>query len=638
MKKLDQAIFGYSSGHRLLASSMQLSNSSIKVLEILSDLSGNDTSSEFNGYYTGCWLPDDNCYAISKTWYATEMPRPGCAWTHTLLLSMDQYSISLDVSLEEVFKRPNINLINWKDFYKNPVKFDNDTQQIDLKNIPRALWLMNVIVCEKESIAICYNNSNLFNHLFEILFSIMGVLFFRGFYFCTSSQSNRLIKEMPLNVQIMPLNVSKVVLRTLNTISAFDPKVCEVKETDIQNFDVLLKIRDFMLLFGEKYYSYKYFKDFADTYTIIHEDNNFELKKYITTMQKSFERQETIEILEILIRTLYENSDNDDMAINKICDILYSLITLDGELDWLSDSLNINIFDDILHELYIKMPKKIIFLITKSLLSELSNFGENMIKYLSFIIGSCDFAELINNNVTVSIVLLQQNWKLALNKDLWLHSLGLQCEMLKYISISFRNGTEIDDDFVVLLEIIYSYSNQDICEQLYSVFGDFAIKVYFSWNEKTNRVYETKWIAICKYAPRQSIVLLRSLPTSNPSLFKAILNIFDPWNSYVNSIPVEIWESLYVEYCKEKNDNLLNDCYAKFMLQIIINTNSRLSEKFAYFIFIRVHRLLESNDFDILFWNRISPFLPEIQWYNSWDKCKRLRKFAKKLGYQYIFS
>ena len=47
MLRIHQAIWGYSNGHRLLASSMPLSSQSIKILEPLSDLSGTEMFNKF---------------------------------------------------------------------------------------------------------------------------------------------------------------------------------------------------------------------------------------------------------------------------------------------------------------------------------------------------------------------------------------------------------------------------------------------------------------------------------------------------------------------------------------------------------------------------------------------------------------
>ena len=52
----------------------------------LSDLSGHSIVNHFDEYLTGYPLPEIGAYAFAKTWYAPEMSRPGCVWTHTLLI------------------------------------------------------------------------------------------------------------------------------------------------------------------------------------------------------------------------------------------------------------------------------------------------------------------------------------------------------------------------------------------------------------------------------------------------------------------------------------------------------------------------------------------------------------------------
>jgi hypothetical protein len=36
-------------------------------------------------------------------------------------------------------------------------------------------------------------------------------------------------------------------------------------------------------------------------------------------------------------------------------------------------------------------------------------------------------------------------------------------------------------------------------------------------------------------------------------------------------------------------------------------------------------------------WQELSKLLPEVAWYNMWDKCKRLRKSAKQKQYDILF-
>ncbi|MGH7434954.1 MAG: hypothetical protein ACRENE_04705 [Polyangiaceae bacterium] len=104
---LHQALHGYADGHRLLASSISLKSRDAKVVATLSDASGSTANVGDTGYLTGYPLPDAGLYALAKTWPAPEMPRPGCVWTHTLLLDFaDLAAIQNLAFLAQTFVRP----------------------------------------------------------------------------------------------------------------------------------------------------------------------------------------------------------------------------------------------------------------------------------------------------------------------------------------------------------------------------------------------------------------------------------------------------------------------------------------------------------------------------------------------------
>lgn len=87
--RVEQMLHGYSSGHRLLSSSCSLSKSGERHARTMSDLSGASFKPGFDGYLSGYPLEEDKLFAIAKTWFAKELPRPGCVWTHTLLIPFE---------------------------------------------------------------------------------------------------------------------------------------------------------------------------------------------------------------------------------------------------------------------------------------------------------------------------------------------------------------------------------------------------------------------------------------------------------------------------------------------------------------------------------------------------------------------
>ncbi|PDT32223.1 hypothetical protein CO671_29800 [Rhizobium sp. M10] len=105
--KLDQALHGYADGHRELALSAALKPRDQKTLLSLSDISGPGAKLDEIGYLTGYPLTESGFYALARTWPAPEMPRPGCVWTHTLLIDFaDLASLSQPEQLLELFHRP----------------------------------------------------------------------------------------------------------------------------------------------------------------------------------------------------------------------------------------------------------------------------------------------------------------------------------------------------------------------------------------------------------------------------------------------------------------------------------------------------------------------------------------------------
>jgi len=96
--KIDQCLFGYEDGHRLLASSVPLGES-LSLLTELSDLAPGTIFGESEGYWTGLPVASLGRYVLMRTWPAPEMSRPGCVWTHALLIEPALLGVLDDLSL-----------------------------------------------------------------------------------------------------------------------------------------------------------------------------------------------------------------------------------------------------------------------------------------------------------------------------------------------------------------------------------------------------------------------------------------------------------------------------------------------------------------------------------------------------------
>ena len=105
--EIHQALHGYADGHRRLAISTKLGPTDSKVLLTFSDISGPGAKPGPDGYITGFPLSGAGVFALSRTWLASDMPRPGCVWTHTLLVRFaDLAIIECLEELNDCFRYP----------------------------------------------------------------------------------------------------------------------------------------------------------------------------------------------------------------------------------------------------------------------------------------------------------------------------------------------------------------------------------------------------------------------------------------------------------------------------------------------------------------------------------------------------
>ena len=203
----DQCIHGYSDrkGHHKIASSCSLSYQSEQTMLRMSDRSGSICNG-FEEYITLYELASDHYYALSKTWEATEISRPGCVWTHTILFKKDWKNDILDLyTLVKYFKHP---------LKPKQIKVSSyeKSLSIPVQDVTKNNYLSSTDISKKKSILVCLNdknpqktilvmakNANIYE---KLIFEIWNSL--KDFTFCTGSLAIREIDKTPLKVQVVP--------------------------------------------------------------------------------------------------------------------------------------------------------------------------------------------------------------------------------------------------------------------------------------------------------------------------------------------------------------------------------------------------------------------------------------------------
>ena len=203
--QIHQTLHGYADGHRQLAASLSLKPGDVKAMLVLSDISGSGARIHEKGYLTGYPLFESKMYALARTWAAPEMPRPGCVWTHTLLIDFaDLATLNDPTTLLSLFCQPS--KMDIAD-YENPLSIfsEDSSAELSSSSLVFARKLLVGLYEKPHSRVIVTRPAD-----FDVDLVVMAVWaqqwprLRRAFRFCTLSVSDRSTGSNAFDLQFLP--------------------------------------------------------------------------------------------------------------------------------------------------------------------------------------------------------------------------------------------------------------------------------------------------------------------------------------------------------------------------------------------------------------------------------------------------
>lgn len=172
---------------------------------VLSDMSGPSMQPGFDEYLTAYPLPGTELFVLAKTWYAPEMQRPGCVWTHSLLILRSHLARVACASLLGAFRRPQLDGV--ESAATKPIEVDEasgDTTPDAFADRGLAAAMIGAVLGQPRPVIVVAETAAQFEALFLRLWEELWPAERTRFSFCTGALMPRANAGALLDLQAVP--------------------------------------------------------------------------------------------------------------------------------------------------------------------------------------------------------------------------------------------------------------------------------------------------------------------------------------------------------------------------------------------------------------------------------------------------
>lgn len=196
-----QALHGYNDGHRLISSSLPLDAPDARLMLVMSDLSGPGVKPSPAGYLTGYPLEKSGRYVLARTWAAPEMPRPGCVWTHSLIIENSDLAriVSAQTLLDAFTRAAGLDV---QSVYDAPIPLSPRLKPNGIERTERAEFLLQALyACPTRQVVAEAGEPMEDERVATAIWMQQWPRLRRSFGFCTLSGMDRSGKGVALDLQ-----------------------------------------------------------------------------------------------------------------------------------------------------------------------------------------------------------------------------------------------------------------------------------------------------------------------------------------------------------------------------------------------------------------------------------------------------
>lgn len=632
---IDQLLHGYSEGHRLLESSIRLPDKLTRLALRMSDLSGPNVVAGFEKYLTGYPLQSLSAYALAKTWYAPEMKRPGCVWTHTLVIPYNAF-VTLDslALLLSLFRRPNGSVS--REMYREPLPFSEisqDNSSLSRESAEKFAALIERFYGDPEHpLVIASANSYDFEDAVFALWSQQWPALRAEFTFSTGSLSPRFIGTDPFDLQCAPVSVMREFLRDARI---GNPSLLE--GTDLHESPPWVSlatvsasggcdtVRNFLWFVGDDQSDRRCFARFVETFSRIDAIGGDETAEAVVDYIGG-QFPGSGEALRLKKTVLGDSKARIAWSASER-EILLALATTERHAAFDETVLQLEERALAVWSVSVKEASQLIRELFRATLNPL---GERILAGLILGVDADEARDLTRSQPALLSTLFRGSPRLAATTALWPSTPHRTRELFNAVATDQTLSRGLRSQ---IIHAVLEAKAEGIEEQIVASWGEPAVCDVLDWAEAHKADLSDAWrLALAS----QSSSLLRWVKrNSTPStkLLMFLVQILDPRTKEVQSFDSSIWLRILDKLSDRPNERLAR--FYAFVLSLGLANVPSQSVQLVQGSFPTIHELAATDQLDYDSWLLLEPYVPELGWIQNWDKCERLQRGLVKAFVRY---
>lgn len=610
--KVDQTLHGYSEGHRLLAGSRRLSGESQRAMRTLSDLSGPRLVPGFADYLTGYTLFEEKLFCLARTWHADECDRPGCVWTHSLLLHDLNQIHSLECLLP-LFRRPSP-IEEGKpslERYSQPLSVMVPSPTPINSSLPSiAKALIECVYGANAQIVIPDNGSEVLQSLHFSIWEQAQRLAGITLQFCTGAIQPRVAVRGQFDLQTVPRDSIREIVRTHKSVKVCEqtktrpnPQWVELLDKDLQGKET--PFRAFLNKYGPAH-DRMAIGAYARVYTLLSSDSGT-FKEVLETIAVLFPDGSEAKVLKLSVA-----GDPNDRELTPCVseEQVLAALLVEPLPAFDADVMQIRSrFSELWHHNEIAARQ-----VAKAALSHRTHIADEICDELCVLLAAESIGNFISQEPETALSLISRKPELAIHRDVWCASPRFVAEAMQIVSVS--NSLKESDIVQIVINQLRSRTGH-VASSMISDFPTGAAEAVLRWlREDTDRMAPDDWKSSIENTIELAEWLKKSLEDCDSAA--SIIRLVSPASPLVCAISPENWLEFSARCLPCADPGI-----AALLCCIGLDRSDEFGQELLSKSFPILYKMAEDGAVREAVWQTVADRLPATGWW--WDKCRRMR-------------